>query len=119
MAIRERKYVEIPFSVKKNLYNNIDAELGGSVGYLLNWIEQYDGLDDYGIKVNKIEYSTHIGLEYQINEYLHFNIRLSNSIRPIRPHTANHTYRWHKGQYNTSISFVIYYYFIKKSYPEN
>ena len=66
------------------------------------------------LDLNKIEYSVHIGLEYKINTNLYFNTRLSNSISPIRPHSVSQIHRWNKGQYNTSISFVIYYYFFKK-----
>jgi len=115
----QANYLEIPVSIKKNIYTNTNVELGGSIGHLLNWSEQYDGLDNYGIDVKKIEYSIHIGIEYQINTNFYFNTRLSNSILPIRPHSTNPSsltqiYRWNKGQYNTSISFVMCYYFFKK-----
>jgi len=58
-------YIEIPISIKKTIYKNMDTELGGSIGYLLNWREEYDGIENYGVQMNKIEYSLHIGFEYK------------------------------------------------------
>jgi hypothetical protein len=107
-------YIEIPLSVKKDLYKNIDFEIGGSISYLLNWLEKYDGIENYGFDMNKLEYSIHIGIEYPIQNNLYLNTRLSNSILPIRSHSSDQIYKWYHGQYNTSISFVLYYYFIKK-----
>lgn len=107
-------YIEIPLSLKKNLYKNIDFEIGGSISYLLNWVEKYDGVENYGIDVNNVEYSAHIGVECPIRNNLYLNTRLSNSILPIRSHSSDQMYKWYHGQYNTSISFVLYYYFIKK-----
>ena len=113
-------YIEIPISIKKTISKNSHVELGFSIGHLLNWIEEYDGIDDYGIDIKKIEYSCHIGFQYKINPNLYFNSRFSNSLSPIRPHSLSqhnsdsNVYQWNRGQYNTSISFVIKYYFLKK-----
>ena len=93
--------------------NNI--EFGFAIGYLLNWSEKYNGVDEYGANVNKLEYSIHIGGEYKIYNNLYFNTRISNSIFPIRPHISGETYKWNKGQYNTSISFAINYHILKDS----
>ena len=80
----------------------------------MNWSEAINGWQENGISVDKLEYSFHIGLNYRINENFYLNTRLSNSIVPIRPHSSGQTYSWNKGQYNTSISFVLYYYFGEK-----
>ena len=107
-------YIEIPISFKKRIYRNIDGELGLGVGYLLNWTEKYDGYDNYGIEMEKLEYSIHIGFEYKIRQNLYLNSRLSNSIMPVRSHATDNIHKWYHGQYNTSISFVLHYYFFKK-----
>ena len=85
-----------------------------SIGYLLHWSETFNGYDNYGDKINQIEYSAHIGFEYQIRKNLHFNTRISNSIAPARSDKSSNLHRWYHGQYNTSISFIVYYYFLKK-----
>ena len=85
------------------------GEIGFSLGKLLNWNESYNGIDENGIDVKRIEYSILIGIEYQLTEKIYANTRISNSISPIRPHASNQTYKWNKGQYNTSIAFSIYY----------
>ena len=107
-------YLEIPISFKKIIYKHIQLESGIGISYLLDWSEKYDGVDNYGVEMNKIEYSAHIGLEYEIRKNIYFNTRLSNSILPIRSHSSEPIYKWYHGQYNTSISFVLYYYFLKK-----
>lgn len=109
-------YLEIPISFKKEIYKKTKLESGMGISFLLDWTEKYDGFDfpNYGFEMKKIEYSAHIGLEYEIRKNIYFNIRLSNSILPIRSHSLDPIYKWYHGQYNTSISFVVYYYFLKK-----
>ena len=102
-------YIEVPLLIKKRIQKNTMGEIGFSFGQLLNWHESYNGIDENRIDVKKIEYSILIGLEYKITEKIYANTRISNSISPIRPHVSNQTYKWNKGQYNTSIAFSIYY----------
>ncbi len=102
-------YIEVPISIKKNIQKKTMAEIGFSLGHLLNWNESYNGIDENGIDVKRIEYSILIGIEYELTERIYANTRISNSISPIRPHASNQTYKWNKGQYNTSIAFSIYY----------
>ncbi|MBJ04958.1 MAG: hypothetical protein CMP65_03545 [Flavobacteriales bacterium] len=103
-------YAEIPLTIKVNTYKNTFIEFGLSLAYLLKSYEKINGYEEFGLKVNKYEYSTHIGIDYLIKERLVLNTRISNSILPIRKHSSGQVYRWNKGQYNTSISFVFYYY---------
>lgn len=107
-------YLEMPISFKKKIYKHTKLESGIGISYLVNWTEKYDNVDSYGADMNKIEYSAHIGLEYEIRKNIYFNTRLSNSILPIRTRSSDQIYKWYHGQYNTSISFVVYYYFVKK-----
>ena len=103
-------YAEMPMSIKIKTYSNVFIELGLSIGHLLSSSEQINGYEENGLEVNKIEYSTHVGIDYLINEKITLNTRIANSISPIRQHNSGQTYLWNKGQYNTSLSFIIYYY---------
>ncbi|MBF25225.1 MAG: hypothetical protein CMP49_01725 [Flavobacteriales bacterium] len=102
-------YLELPISLKKNIYKNIDCEIGLSISYLLNWTEEYNGYEQDGIDINQMEYSAHIGLGKKILKNLYFTTRLSNSIFPIRSSSSHKISKWYHGQYNTSISFVLCY----------
>ena len=103
------KYAEMPISLKKKASNNILCEFGVSIGYLLDSSETINGHEETSLNVNKLEYSFHVGFDYFISKNLAINTRVSNSLGPIRPHSSGQTYRWNRGQYNTSISFVLYY----------
>ena len=85
-------------------------EIGCAVGYLLNWEEEINGYPEGGIEVNNLDYNIHVGFDYKLTKKLYLNTRLSNSITPIRKHASEQTYRWNKGQYNTNLSFILYYY---------
>ena len=103
-------YLEIPISLKTEVYNKTFLEIGCAVGYLLNWEEEINGYPEGGIEVNNLDYNIHVGFDYKLTKKLYLNTRLSNSITPIRNHASEQTYRWNKGQYNTNLSFILYYY---------
>ena len=104
-------YIQIPITFKKSIYKNSVIEIGTSIGYLLNSNEKNFGYEVDGVDFNKIEYNLHIGINYIINKNLFLNTRIENSLNPIRAHASRKTYRWNKGQYNTSLSFILYYVF--------
>tara|TARA_B100000965_G_C19481318_1_gene708654 strand:- start:31 stop:630 length:600 start_codon:yes stop_codon:yes gene_type:complete len=103
-------YLEMPISVKTKLYNKTLLEIGCSVGYLLSSGEEINGYNETGVEVNNLDYSIHFGIDYKLSKKLYLNTRLSNSIAPIRKHASGQTYRWNRGQYNTGLSFILYYY---------
>jgi hypothetical protein len=103
-------YIEIPISLKRKIYNKTFLETGFSVGYLLNWGEEINGYNEMGSEVNNLDYNIHVGIDYKLTKKLYLNTRLANSIFPIRKHASEQTYRWNRGQYNTSLSFILYYY---------
>jgi len=106
-------YVEIPCLIKKELSGKHLIEAGISIAHILNWSEKINGYLEPGIDINKLDYNLHIGLDYKIINNLYLNTRLSNSFIPIRKHGSGQTYKWNKGQYNTSLSFILLY-LIKK-----
>ena len=103
-------YIEIPCIIKKPLSKKHLIEAGASVAYILSWSETLNGYLEPSLDVNKLDYNLHIGLDYKINNNLYVNSRLSNSIFPIRKHSSGQTYQWNRGQYNTCLSFIVYYY---------
>ena len=97
-------------SLKRKIYNKTFLATGFSVGYLLNWGEEINGYNEMGSEVNNLDYNIHVGIDYKLTKKLYLNTRLANSIFPIRKHASEQTYRWNRGQYNTSLSFILYYY---------
>ena len=109
-------YIEMPLLIQKsNSYiYDIDIELGLIFGYLLNWTETIDGIDESGDDINSIEYSFLIGFTKQIYQQLYLNTRLSNSLFPIRGTLSKLDLRGNP-QYNTCISFSLYYFLNKRN----
>ena len=104
-------YIEMPLLINKIIYRNTSIEAGLIIGYLLKWSETYNNIDSSGLDVNKTEYSFLIGCTQKIANKLYLNSRFSSSIIPIRDHFSRQTIGLNKGQYNTSISFALHYYF--------
>lgn len=103
------EYLGIPISIKAKVKSNLSVETGSAINILTNQKEEIDFYIDNSRKVNKLEYCFFIGLLWNINPNYYINIRASNSILPIRKHSSGQTYRLNKGQYNTTLSFSIYY----------
>ena len=102
-------YIGIPISISTNINEQIKIETGSSLNVLINQKEEIDFYIDNSREVNQLEYCFFIGLSWNINTKYSINTRLSNSILPIRKHSSGQTYRWNKGQYNTTLSFSLYY----------
>tara|TARA_B100000965_G_scaffold394156_1_gene405968 strand:- start:156 stop:758 length:603 start_codon:yes stop_codon:yes gene_type:complete len=109
-------YIEMPLLIQKsNSYiYDIDIELGLIFGYLLNWTETINGVDESGDDINSIEYSFLIGFTKQLYQQLYLNTRLSNSLFPIRG-TFNKLDGRGDPQHNTCISFSLYYFLNKRN----
>ena len=103
------EYLGIPISIKAKVKSNLSLETGSAINILTNQKEEIDFYIDNSRKVNKLEYCFFIGLLWNISPNYYINIRASNSILPIRKHSSGQTYRLNKGQYNTTLSFSIYY----------
>ena len=103
-------YIEIPCLLKYKIKDKIYVETGLGLGYVLGWTEKVNGYETLGLDVSLMEYNFYLGFNYEIQKNIHLNSRFSNSIAPIRPHSSGQTYRLNKGQYNTCISFCLYYY---------
>ncbi len=92
-------YVETALFLKHNLkqyssqpyIQKMSAELGLSLGVLVNYLEAQDGFElDLSLDRPFYVYEGNIwaGFNLPINENLNFNLRYSNSITPIRKHQS-------------------------------
>ena len=102
-------YVGVPVLFFSNIRKNMKLELGTSFNFLIKQKEEIDFYIDNTRKTQSLEASILIGFTYQKNEKISLNTRISNSITPIRPHASGETHQLNRGQYNTVISFNIYY----------
>ena len=104
-------YIGIPVLFCFNLNKKIEIEIGNEINVLVFQREEIDYYVDNSREVNKLEYCFLIGLNYKINKKYSANIRATNSIIPIRKHSSGGTYRFNRGQYNTTVSINILYNF--------
>ncbi len=101
-------YVELFTHYKWDFHHLFTLEAGPSLGVLISQYEEadYQLLDN---PFNLFDLSLNIGLFYHLNSRWSFNIRYSNSILPVRPHSGGTTYKLNQGQYNEVLSFTFHY----------
>lgn len=104
------EYIGIPMLVSMRFQKNIKIELGTSINFLIRQKEEIDFYIDNSREVDNIEFSILAGVNYQLNKKIILNTRLTNSLIPVRAHASGETYKLNKGQYNTGLSFSLYYY---------
>jgi hypothetical protein len=103
-------YIEMPFHARYDFAEKATVEGGLSLGVLIRSYEEANGYEwTSGPEFKPIDFSLNIGLFYTLVERLRINVRYSNSIIAVRPHSSGETYRWNKGQYNEVLSFVLFY----------
>jgi opacity protein-like surface antigen len=104
-------YIEIPFQYIYHFHPLMAAEGGLSYGVLIHQYEEVNGYeyDRIDPAFRRGDFSINIGFYYYLNDHLRFNLRYSNSLLYVRPHGSGASYRLNKGQYNTVLSFVLFY----------
>ena len=102
-------YIEVPITIEKRIYKHMYLQTGVSIGQLVHMSELSNNYEVNGIKINNTEYSVNLGVHTKLKNNIFLNTRLSHSIFPIRPHSSGQTYKWNRGQYNTSISIALNY----------
>jgi hypothetical protein len=104
-------YVQIPVLVNYYLNEKIFPEAGLSLGYLFLAREDLTGngfiSPERPFKAGELSFEG--GMNYQITKAIRSNIRLSYSILPIRPNPGGQVFLFDRGQYNSSLSFNLYY----------
>lgn len=109
-------YIEIPLLLQYRKNEKLVIEGGVSFGVLTNegTEENLSGPISGQLPFHSKEYALHIGAEYRIAEKFGLNLRLSNSILPIREHASGATYLYNNGQLNTAIYLSLRYYIASK-----
>ena len=104
-------YVELFLHYKWDFSRIFALEVGPSLGVLISSYEEanYQVLTEPPFQ--PIDLSGNIGLFVKLSERWKFNLRYSNSILAVRPHSSGQTYKWNKGQYNEVLSFTFHYQF--------
>lgn len=103
-------YIEIPIHYKYDFHKKGTLETGLSLGFLVSEKELANGYPWVEAnEFNRVDFCFNIGAYYRIFPNLLINVRYSNSILAIRPHTGETTYKWNKGQYNEVLSFTFHY----------
>lgn len=103
-------YVELPVHYRYDFAERGTLEAGLSLGVLIHNYEEANGYEWVsGPDFRRTDLSFNIGAFYTLTERLRINVRYSNSIMAVRPHSQGQTYRWNKGQYNEVLSFVLFY----------
>jgi hypothetical protein len=108
MYLLRINYTELFLHYRWDFRNVFTLEVGPSLGVLINTYEEADFqlLDN---PFNLLDLSFNFGLFYHFSERWSFNVRYSNSILPVRPHSQGQTYMLNKGQYNEVLSFTFHY----------
>jgi len=104
-------YIEVPLLFRRPVSPSMTLELG--LGYSV-LIKSYEELDD--IEQNERAFNTHNssvfgGLSYMLNDHWTAELRLSNSLTPIRKHKSGETYLLNFGQMHSLISTGVSYRF--------
>ena len=103
-------YIELPVLYKYDFAEKGTLETGLSLGVLVHSYEEANGSTAVsGEDFSSVDFSFNLGVYYTLATNLRINLRLSNSILPIRPHSDGQTYRLNKGQYNQGIAFILHY----------
>jgi len=103
-------YIEVPLLLKYSFLQKFQADVGLTAGYLVKGTKD----DGYGEleadpPFEPYEFSFLVGVQYQILEKLHFNIRFNYSVLPVGEHPGGQTFLFNRGQYNNVLTFAVYY----------
>ena len=107
-------YVEIPLMYQYHINKEIILDAGISPDiYIFHKEETQDGEDppEDGPAYHRFGLNGNIGIYYALNEKLSVGARQSYSLIPMRDHASGQTYLLNRGQYNSVISFTLYYHF--------
>ncbi|MBN1338137.1 MAG: PorT family protein [Bacteroidales bacterium] len=104
-------YIELPVHYKYDFRERWTLETGLSYGVLISKYEEVNTIEQVNAypEFKNGDLSFNIGMFYSLTDRLRLNIRYSNSIRAVRPHSGGQTYKWNQGQYNEVLSFTLHF----------
>lgn len=104
-------YIEVPALYRHHFSTFFSVEAGPSFAVLVDYVEKnqageaaFATYDDF----NRIDISVNLGFNFDFTDKWAFNIRLNNSVLPVREHSSGATYRLNRGQYNSVIVNAIH-----------
>ncbi len=103
-------YFEVPLLLKWQVAQKFNIEGGPSFGSLVFSEEEREwGTYNSNPPFKKLDLSVNIGLSYTLSEKIAVNVRLSNSVLPIRDYPGGFpTIFFDRGQYNTVLAFTLH-----------
>jgi len=107
-------YVEIPLLYQYRIHPQIivDAGLSPDIYLFHKEEDQYGEMDQtYRPAYHRLGLNGNIGIYYSLTDNILLGGRASYSILPMRDHASSQTYLLNRGQYNSVISFTMYYHF--------
>ena len=106
-------YIELPILYQYKFAKRFKAEIGPSVGVLINTVEERGGGEALNINPAKLTLQINAGLYVALNRRFRVNLRTNNSLLSIRSETAHGDVRrffdW--GQYNDCLVLSLFYQF--------
>ncbi len=101
-------YVEVPLTLGYTR-GSTGFELGLGIAYLLNSSEEDENGTIPGIdrEFENYDFSGLLGIRYAFHERWELGTRFNQSILPVRDHSGASTFRLNRGQYNTSMQFLL------------
>lgn len=107
-------YVEIPLLFQYRIHPQIiiDAGLSPDI-YLFHKEKDQDGEMDQSDRpaYHLLGLNGNVGIYYSLSDNILVGARSSYSLIPMRDHASSQSYLLNRGQYNSVISFTLYYHF--------
>jgi len=108
-------YIEMPILYQYKFTDRISAEIGPSLGFLINYYERVDELEihetpGYNVPA-RITLQFNLGIYVYLTDNLAFNFRTNNSLLNIRSENrTGDVYRlWGYGQFHDSLVLSLFY----------
>ena len=101
-------YIEAPLMLKYLFLKKFNADVGLAAGYLVKGTVD-DGYGELEADFKPYELSLLIGIQYQVLDKVHVNVRLNYSVLPVGDHPGGQTWLFNRGQYNNVLTFAVYY----------
>jgi hypothetical protein len=109
-------YIEVPLTLNYRITTKLSLETGLSCGVYISHSEEDEFGDLSGIYGSREQFartdiSFNAGGNWHINEKWMFNVRVANSVFPVRKHDQETSFRLNRGQYSSCVMGRLFYTF--------
>jgi hypothetical protein len=107
------RYAEMPLSFLYNFKKHLRFEVGATLGYLVQDLEDVDGygLQEPSFPFRKYELGSLVGIHYRFSDKAAIGIQHAYSITAVRPYTTNSPDYIEYGQHNNVLIIELTYTF--------